>query len=112
MSEEGGEGGGGGEDRSNLAGKFYRGTIERLFRGSQVGVVRSATGREIPFEFLHVEMVGPLRLYDDLREGMAVGFDVGWTSNGLRVTVMRAGGAGGAASAANLPATDGSDEDA
>jgi hypothetical protein len=80
------------DDRSILAGKFYRGTIDRLFRGSQVGVVRSFTGREIPFEFLHVSMVGPLRSYDDLREGMQVGFDVGWTSNGLRVTVIRAGG--------------------
>jgi hypothetical protein len=80
------------EERSALAGKFYRGTIERLFRGSQVGVVRSAGGREIPFEFLHVSMVGPLRLYEDLREGMPVGFDVGWTSKGLRVTVIRAGG--------------------
>jgi hypothetical protein len=79
------------DDRSGLAGKFYRGTIEKLFRGSRVGVVRSFTGREIPFEFLHVSMVGPLRSYDDLREGMPVGFDVGWTSNGLRVTVIRAG---------------------
>jgi hypothetical protein len=78
--------------RSNLAGKFYRGTIEKLFRGSQVGVVRSSSGREVPFEFLHVSMVGPLRAYDDLREGMPVGFDVGWTSSGLRVTVIRAGG--------------------
>ncbi len=69
--------------------KFYRGVIKRLFRGSQEGIVRSVTGREIPFVFLHVTMLGPVRQFDDLNEGMAVGFDVGWTSSGLRVTVLR-----------------------
>jgi hypothetical protein len=70
--------------------KFYRGTIERLFRGSRSGVVRSGNGREIPFTFLHVVMVGAVRRFEDLREGMPVGFDVGWTAKGLRVTVIRA----------------------
>jgi hypothetical protein len=102
---------GGNEDRSNLAGSFYRGTIGRLFRGSQVGVVRSASGRDIPFDFVHVEMVGPLRLYDDLREGMTVGFDVGWTSSGLRVTVIRAGGDEGARADKSIP-SGGSEGDA
>ena len=30
------------------------------------------------------------RKFEELREGMVVGFDVGWTSKGLRVTVLRA----------------------
>lgn len=77
------------------ADKFYHGRIEKLFRGSRMGVVRSGNGREIRFEFLHLTMVGPLRRFEDLREGMPVGFDVGWTSKGLRVTVLRAGGEGG-----------------
>lgn len=79
------------EDQAGAGGgdKFYRGIIKRLFRGSQEGIVLSASGREIPFAFLHVVMVGPLHHFDDLREGMAVGFDVGWTSSGLRVTVLR-----------------------
>lgn len=72
------------------SGKFYRGTIRKLFRGSQGGVVRSDSGREIRFSFIHVVMLGPLRRFEQLREGMRVGFDVGWTSRGLRVTVMRA----------------------
>jgi hypothetical protein len=107
MSEDWDEGGS--EERSDLAGKFYRGTIEKLFRGSQVGVVRSAGGREISFEFLHVSMVGPLRLYEDLREGMSVGFDVGWTSKGLRVTVIRAGGDERPSAAEKPPAPGGSE---
>jgi hypothetical protein len=80
------------EEGTESADKYYHGRIAKLFRGSQMGVVRSGNGREIRFEFLHLTMVGPLRRFEDLREGMAVGFDVGWTSKGLRVTVMRAGG--------------------
>ncbi len=71
--------------------KFYSGVIERLFAGSQMGTVRSGNGREIAFEFAHVAMVGPIRRFEDLSVGMPVGFDVGWTSSGLRVTVIRAG---------------------
>lgn len=68
---------------------FYRGTVIRLFPGAGAGVVRSAaSGREIPFVLEHVELSGRAR--DDgrleLREGMEVGYDVGWTSRGLRVT--------------------------
>jgi hypothetical protein len=69
--------------------RYYQGRIKRLFRGSETGIVRSATGREIPFEFQHVVMYGPVRDFDGLREGLAVGFDVGWTSHGLRVTALR-----------------------
>lgn len=69
--------------------KFYRGRIKKLFHGSEMGVVRSGNGREIPFTFMHVTMVGHARRFDDLREGMAVGFDVGWTSKGLVVTVLQ-----------------------
>ena len=69
--------------------QFYSGTIRKLFRGSQTGVVRSASGRDIPFTFMHVVVVGHTHRFEDLREGMAVGFDVGWTSHGLCVTVLR-----------------------
>jgi len=36
-----------------------------------------------------VDIRGPIPRIDGLREGMSVGFDVGWTSRGLRVTVIR-----------------------
>ncbi len=73
-----------------LAGsKFYEGTIFKLFRGSRSGVIRSFSGREVPFVFQYVQMVGPVRRFEDLREGMQVGFDVGWTSSGLRISVIR-----------------------
>lgn len=70
---------------------YYRGSIHRLMRGSETGIVRSLqSGRETVFAFRHVEMRGALRRFADLREGMEVGFDVGWTAGGLRVTVLHA----------------------
>jgi hypothetical protein len=69
--------------------KYYRGTVVRLQRGTQAGAIRTASGREIPFRFVNVTMVGPARRFDDLREGLEVGYDVSWTSRGLRVSVIR-----------------------
>jgi hypothetical protein len=79
-------------DDAPPADRFYAGIIKKLFPGSAMGVVRSAGGREVPFAAAHVVFTGPIRRFEDLREGMSVGFDVGWTSKGLRVTVLRAGG--------------------
>lgn len=70
---------------------FYRGTLIQLSRGGGRGIVRSQqTGREIPFEREHVVVLAPREGggWFELREGMAVGYDVGWTSHGLRVTKL------------------------
>lgn len=77
------------EPPSSDAEKFYQGTIEKLLGGSRMGVVRSGNGRQIPFEFAYVVMLGAVTRFEDLRVGMRVGFDVGWTSSGLRVTILR-----------------------
>jgi cold shock CspA family protein len=69
--------------------KYYRGIICNLQRGSQRGTIRSTSGREITFVFAHVSMLGSHRRFDDLYEGLDVGFDVSWTSKGLRVSVIR-----------------------
>lgn len=76
-------------DDSNLLGKFYRGTVLTLSRGAERGTIRSATGRNIPFMFQHVTLVGPHQSFDALREGLEIGFDVSRTSKGLRVSVIR-----------------------
>jgi hypothetical protein len=68
--------------------RFYLGTIRKLFPSAGLGMVRSDSGREIPFAAMHVVIAGTVRRFDQLREGMRVGFDVGWTSRGLRVTVL------------------------
>ncbi len=69
--------------------KFYHGTVHTLQRGSQRGTIRAASGRDIPFVFAHVTMIGAHRRFDDLYEGLRIGYDVSWTSKGLRVSVIR-----------------------
>jgi hypothetical protein len=69
---------------------YYRGTITRVYYGSETGVIRSnASGREYGFKWPFVDIRGPIPRVNGLREGMAVGFDVGWTSSGLIVTLIR-----------------------
>ena len=70
--------------------RYYRGVITRVYYGSESGTLRSeATGREYTFRYPFVEIRAAIPKIDGLREGMTVGFDVGWTSRGPRVTVIR-----------------------
>ena len=69
--------------------RFYRGTITRVYYGSETGIIRSdASGREYRFKWPFVEIRGPIPRVNGLREGMSVGFDVAWTSSGLIVNVI------------------------
>ena len=81
-------------DSDQFPGNFYPGMIMRLDRTRGRGIVRSHSGKEIPFEFPHVEVVGAqiggrAPGIEMLREGDSIGFDVGWTSRGLRVTLIK-----------------------
>jgi hypothetical protein len=68
---------------------YYRGTVTRVYYGSETGTIRSdSSGREYRFRWPHVDIRGPIPRVSGLREGMSVGFDVGWTSGGLLVTVI------------------------
>ena len=69
--------------------RFYQGIIARVNWGHETGVVLSRNGREIEFDFPFVTMIGGYRRVESLRTGMRVGFDVGWTSRGLRVTTLK-----------------------
>jgi hypothetical protein len=69
----------------------YQGTILQFAAGSRLGIVRTASGREIPFDLEHVTVLGGLLGkpgHVALVNGQAVGYDVGWTSRGLRVTKL------------------------
>jgi hypothetical protein len=69
---------------------YYRGVITRVYYGSESGTLRSEeSGREYRFRYPFVEIRGAIPRIDGLREGMAVGFDLGWTSRGRCVTVIR-----------------------
>ncbi len=69
--------------------RFYQGTIVRLHSGSRTGLVRTGTGRDLPFAMSDVRLLGTDRGFAALHEGMQVGFDLGWTSHGRRVTTIR-----------------------
>ena len=75
---------------ANAQGAYYRGVISRVFYGSESGTLTSETsGRTYQFRQPSVRIIGPIPRVDGLREGMRVGFDLGWTSRGLRVSVIR-----------------------
>lgn len=70
--------------------RYYMGVIERVYYGSESGVLASeATGRRYQFRVPFVEIVGTIPKVSGLREGMRVGFDLAWTSRGIRVNVIR-----------------------
>jgi hypothetical protein len=78
------------DDDGDARGRYYRGVVSRVYYGSESGTLTSeTTGREYHFKHPFVQIIGPIPRIDGLREGMSVGFDVGWTSRGLRVTVIR-----------------------
>ena len=67
---------------------FYRGRVLRVNYGNGSGVVETGNGREVRFVFPYVEILDG-RKVADLAEGMEIGFDLGWTSRGLRITKIK-----------------------
>jgi len=69
----------------------YVGTVLRWNPDSATGTVRTASGREIDFDLQHTTVLGTLvtgpRAWA-ISTGQAIGYDVGWTSRGLRVTKL------------------------
>ena len=76
----------GGRENADL---FHHGVVTKLFPSNNLGLIRVQNGREVPFSFDLVILVGEVKRPSDLREGQEVGYDVGWTSNGLRVTKIK-----------------------
>ncbi len=77
----------GGEQPADL---FYHGVISKIFWRNETGVIQSDTGKDIPFAFPFVTLLGvPRQDIQFLREGMRVGFDVSRTPKGLRVSVIK-----------------------
>ncbi|HEU4341618.1 MAG TPA: hypothetical protein VFU31_08620 [Candidatus Binatia bacterium] len=68
---------------------YHQGLITKLFPSNNTGIVRTESGREVPFSYELVVISGAAKTPHDLREGEAVGYDLGWTSSGLRVTKIK-----------------------
>lgn len=68
--------------------KFPHGKVIRFFPQNRYGFLKDRIGRDLYFNLDEVRFVG-LKDHRDLREGMEVGYDLGWTSHGLHVTKMK-----------------------
>ena len=70
--------------------RFYKGVIHKISADTESGVVRSDSGKQIPFVFPFLRLIGaPRQDVRFLTEGMRVGFDVGWTDKGLRIATIK-----------------------
>jgi hypothetical protein len=67
---------------------FYRGQLVSFSPGSRTGVVRASDGREFPLDLVHAVLLpaDSAAAERQLRSGIAVGYDIGWTSHGRRVS--------------------------
>jgi hypothetical protein len=68
---------------------FHQGVITKLFPSNNTGVVRTESGRELTFSYELVVLVGEAKSPLDLKVDDPVGYDLGWTSNGLRITKLK-----------------------
>jgi len=69
--------------------QYHHGVITKLFPSNNTGIVRTESGRELTFSYELVILCGDAKTPSDLREGQAVGYDLGWTSSGLRITKIK-----------------------
>jgi len=68
---------------------YHHGVITKLFPSNSTGIVRTESGRELPFSYELVILVGEAKTAQDLKEGEFVGYDLGWTSGGLKITKIK-----------------------
>ena len=68
---------------------YHQGVITKLFPSNNTGVVRIESGRELTFSYELVVLSGEVNSPLELKVGDPVGYDLGWTSNGLRITKLK-----------------------
>ncbi len=68
---------------------YHQGVITKLFPSNNTGVVRTENGRELTFSYDLVILCGEAKSALELSVGEQVGYDLGWTSSGLRITKLK-----------------------
>jgi hypothetical protein len=68
---------------------YHHGVVTKLFPSNNTGIVRTESGRELTFSYELVILLGEAKTPADLIEGEPVGYDLGWTSSGLRITKLK-----------------------
>lgn len=75
---------------TSARGDFYhQGVVTKLFPSNNIGIVRTESGRELTFSYELVVMCGEKSTPLDLKVGESIGYDLGWTSSGLRITKIK-----------------------
>ncbi len=69
--------------------QYHHGVITKLFPSNNTGIVRTESGRELTFSYELVILFGEAKTPAELTEGESVGYDLGWTSSGLRITKIK-----------------------
>jgi hypothetical protein len=67
----------------------HHGVITKLFPSNNTGIVRIESGREVFFSYDFVILTGEVKSPLNLKVGQLVGYDLGWTPSGLRVTKIK-----------------------
>jgi len=68
---------------------YHQGVITKLFPSNNTGIVRTESGREVPFSYEFVILLGRAQSPLDLKEGEAVGYDLGWAPKGIMITKIK-----------------------
>ena len=68
---------------------FHHGVITKLFPTNNMGFVLTEGGHEVPFSYELVILLGDVQKPGALKEGMEVGYDLTWTSKGLRISKIK-----------------------
>jgi hypothetical protein len=68
---------------------YHHGFITKLFPSNNTGLVRIESGREVFFSYDFVILSGEAKSPLNLKVGQAVGYDLGWTPSGLRITKIK-----------------------
>ena len=68
---------------------FHQGVVTKLFPSNNTGIVRTESGREVFFSYEFVIITGEARSPLSLKVGQQVGYDLGWTPSGLRITKIK-----------------------
>ena len=74
---------------ANMRDQYHHGVVTKLFPSNNTGIVRTESGRELTFSYELVILCGEAKTPADLKEGETVGYDLGWTSSGLRITKIK-----------------------
>ena len=77
------------QDPIKIDGKYYRGRIAKFNPKTGYGFVETGEGSHIFFYADQIRLEGNQTRKSDIRPGKVVGFDVGWTDRGIRVSKMK-----------------------